>query len=162
MIHNSFYESLFRGHFRAFRMSLCELFGVKPCALFGTTDPPKNSLARVAEIRLRVGPSVPGSLAAALSSFIPSSLHRCHKSRPSPPRAAFPRNAHLPRGEFTLGIEAWFVACEPMRRVHKCVFGILDLEREPVRSVVVMIKTRLALQRDEIARKKRKVLTLSR
>jgi hypothetical protein len=36
--------------------------------------------------------------------------------------------------EFALGIEALerFVACEPLRRVHKCVFGILALESEPV------------------------------
>ena len=36
--------------------------------------------------------------------------------------------------EFALGIEALerFVACEPSRRIHKCVFGILALESEPV------------------------------
>lgn len=36
--------------------------------------------------------------------------------------------------EFALGIEALerFVHCEPLRRVHECVFGILALESEPV------------------------------
>jgi protein phosphatase len=36
--------------------------------------------------------------------------------------------------EFTLGLEALerFVAREPLRRVHECVFGVLALESEPV------------------------------
>ena len=36
--------------------------------------------------------------------------------------------------EFALGIEALerFIAREPLRRVHECVFGILALESEPV------------------------------
>ncbi len=36
--------------------------------------------------------------------------------------------------EFSLGIEALerFVAGEPLRRVHECVFGVLALESEPV------------------------------
>ena len=36
--------------------------------------------------------------------------------------------------EFALGIEALerFVAKEPLRRIHECVFGILALESEPV------------------------------
>ncbi len=36
--------------------------------------------------------------------------------------------------EFALGIEAMerFVAREPLRRVHECVFGVLALESEPV------------------------------
>ena len=36
--------------------------------------------------------------------------------------------------EFRLGIEALerFVAREPLRRVHECVFGVLALESEPV------------------------------
>ena len=36
--------------------------------------------------------------------------------------------------EFALGIEALerFVQCEPLRRVHECVFGVLALESEPV------------------------------
>jgi protein phosphatase len=36
--------------------------------------------------------------------------------------------------EFALGVEALerFVACEPLRRVNKCVFGFLALESEPV------------------------------
>ncbi len=36
--------------------------------------------------------------------------------------------------EFALGIEALerFVAGEPLRRVHECVFGVLALESEPV------------------------------
>jgi protein phosphatase len=40
----------------------------------------------------------------------------------------------LANREFALGIEALerFVACEPLRRVHECVFGILALESEPV------------------------------
>lgn len=36
--------------------------------------------------------------------------------------------------EFALGIEALerFVAREPLRRVHECVFGVMALESEPV------------------------------
>jgi hypothetical protein len=36
--------------------------------------------------------------------------------------------------EFALGMEALerFVAGEPLRRVHECVFGVLALESEPV------------------------------
>jgi protein phosphatase len=36
--------------------------------------------------------------------------------------------------EFALGIEALdrFVAREPLRRIHECVFGVLALESEPV------------------------------
>jgi protein phosphatase len=36
--------------------------------------------------------------------------------------------------EFALGIEALerFVAKEPLRRIHECVFGVLALESEPV------------------------------
>ncbi|HEX7833672.1 MAG TPA: polynucleotide kinase-phosphatase, partial [Thermoanaerobaculia bacterium] len=36
--------------------------------------------------------------------------------------------------EFALGVEALqrFVAREPLRRVHECVFGVLALESEPV------------------------------
>jgi protein phosphatase len=36
--------------------------------------------------------------------------------------------------EFSLGVEALerFVAREPLRRVHECVFGVLALESEPV------------------------------
>lgn len=36
--------------------------------------------------------------------------------------------------EFALSVEALerFVASEPLRRVHECVFGILALESEPV------------------------------
>jgi protein phosphatase len=36
--------------------------------------------------------------------------------------------------EFALGIEALerFVAREPLRRVHECVFGVLAMESEPV------------------------------
>jgi protein phosphatase len=36
--------------------------------------------------------------------------------------------------EFALGIEALerFIRCEPLRRVHECVFGVLALESEPV------------------------------
>src|SRR4029078_9953481 len=36
--------------------------------------------------------------------------------------------------EFALGIESLerFVAREPLRRVHECVFGVLALESEPV------------------------------
>ncbi len=38
--------------------------------------------------------------------------------------------------EFALGLEALerFVAREPLRRVHECVFGVLALESEPVDS----------------------------
>ena len=36
--------------------------------------------------------------------------------------------------EFSLGHEALvrFVAGEPLRRVHECVFGVLALESEPI------------------------------
>lgn len=36
--------------------------------------------------------------------------------------------------EFALGLESLerFVAREPLRRVHECVFGVLALESEPV------------------------------
>jgi protein phosphatase len=36
--------------------------------------------------------------------------------------------------EFALGVEGLerFVQCEPLRRVHECVFGVLALESEPV------------------------------
>ena len=36
--------------------------------------------------------------------------------------------------EFALGVEGLsrFVAREPLRRVHECVFGVLALESEPV------------------------------
>lgn len=36
--------------------------------------------------------------------------------------------------EFALGVEGLerFVAREPLRRVHQCVFGVLALESEPV------------------------------
>ncbi len=36
--------------------------------------------------------------------------------------------------EFALGIEALerFVAKEPLRRIHECVFGVLALESEPI------------------------------
>lgn len=36
--------------------------------------------------------------------------------------------------EFLLGVEGLerFVRREPLRRVHKCVFGVLALESEPV------------------------------
>ena len=36
--------------------------------------------------------------------------------------------------EFALGVEGLerFVRCEPLRRVHECVFGVLALESEPV------------------------------
>jgi protein phosphatase len=36
--------------------------------------------------------------------------------------------------EFALGVEAVerFLAREPLRRVHECVFGVLALESEPV------------------------------
>lgn len=36
--------------------------------------------------------------------------------------------------EFILGLEALqrFVACEPLRKVHECVFGVMALESEPV------------------------------
>jgi hypothetical protein len=48
------------------------------------------------------------------------------------------RSLHTKRSlalrEFALGIEALerFVRCEPLRRVHECVFGVLALESEPV------------------------------
>ncbi|CAN5433319.1 polynucleotide kinase-phosphatase [soil metagenome] len=44
------------------------------------------------------------------------------------------RKRSLALKEFALGIEALerFVAREPLRRVHECVFGVLALESEPV------------------------------
>jgi protein phosphatase len=44
------------------------------------------------------------------------------------------RKRSLALREFALGIEALerFVAKEPLRRIHECVFGILALESEPV------------------------------
>ena len=44
------------------------------------------------------------------------------------------RKRTLARREFALGIEALtrFVAREPLRRIHECVFGILALESEPI------------------------------
>jgi protein phosphatase len=48
------------------------------------------------------------------------------------------RNLHDKRSlairEFALGLEALerFVAREPLRRVHECVFGVLAMESEPV------------------------------
>lgn len=44
------------------------------------------------------------------------------------------RKRSLALREFALGIEALerFVAREPLRRVHECVFGVLALESEPV------------------------------
>jgi protein phosphatase len=40
----------------------------------------------------------------------------------------------LARREFALGLEGLerFVAGQPLRRVHECVFGVLALESEPV------------------------------
>ena len=62
------------------------------------------------------------------------------------PEYALPQNLERLRGrglstkrslalrEFALGMEALerFVAREPLRRVHECVFGVLALESEPV------------------------------
>ena len=44
------------------------------------------------------------------------------------------RKRSLALREFALGIESLerFVAGEPLRRVHECVFGVLALESEPV------------------------------
>ncbi len=44
------------------------------------------------------------------------------------------RKRSLALREFALGIEALecFVAGEPIRRMHECVFGVLALESEPV------------------------------
>ena len=44
------------------------------------------------------------------------------------------RKRALATREFALGLEALtrFVAGEPLRRVHECVFGVLALESEPV------------------------------
>jgi protein phosphatase len=44
------------------------------------------------------------------------------------------RKQSLAMREFALGLEALerFVAKEPLRRVHECVFGVLALESEPV------------------------------
>lgn len=44
------------------------------------------------------------------------------------------RKRSLALREYALGIESLerFVRCEPLRRVHECVFGVLALESEPV------------------------------
>ena len=44
------------------------------------------------------------------------------------------RKRSLAAREYALGIEALerFVAREPLRRVHECVFGVLAMESEPV------------------------------
>ena len=44
------------------------------------------------------------------------------------------RKRSLAQREFALGVESLerFVRCEPLRRVHECVFGVLALESEPV------------------------------
>lgn len=44
------------------------------------------------------------------------------------------RKRGLASREFALGIEGLtrFVAREPLRRTHECVFGVLALESEPV------------------------------
>jgi protein phosphatase len=44
------------------------------------------------------------------------------------------RKRSLALREFALGVESLerFVRCEPLRRVHECVFGVLALESEPV------------------------------
>lgn len=49
-------------------------------------------------------------------------------------RRSLARKRSLALREFALGIEALerFVAHEPLRRVHECVFGVLALESEPV------------------------------
>jgi protein phosphatase len=43
-------------------------------------------------------------------------------------------DSHLFGDAIASGIEALerFVRCEPLRRVHECVFGVLALESEPV------------------------------
>ena len=49
-------------------------------------------------------------------------------------RRGLGRKQSLAVREFALGLEALerFVAGEPLRRVHECVFGLLALESEPV------------------------------
>ncbi|MGH2559523.1 MAG: polynucleotide kinase-phosphatase [Thermomicrobiales bacterium] len=49
------------------------------------------------------------------------------------PRGLAAKRSLAPR-EFSLGVEALerFVAREPLRRVHECVFGVLAIESEPV------------------------------
>jgi protein phosphatase len=44
------------------------------------------------------------------------------------------RKRSLARREFALGVEGLerFIKCDPLRRVHECVFGVLALESEPV------------------------------
>jgi protein phosphatase len=58
---------------------------------------------------------------------VPENLSRLRKRGLSAKRS-------LAQREFALGIEALerFVQREPLRRVHKCVFGVLALESEPV------------------------------
>jgi hypothetical protein len=59
-----------------------------------------------------------------------------HSARtPGAPAGAQPGpQTRLATREFALGLEALtrFVAGEPLRRVHECVFGVLALESEPV------------------------------
>lgn len=59
--------------------------------------------------------------------LLPSNLERLRKR-------SLNRKRMLALKEFALGIEAMrrFVAREPLRRVHECVFGVLALESEPV------------------------------
>lgn len=49
-------------------------------------------------------------------------------------RRAVASKRSLAAREFALGIEALerFVARQPLRRTHECVFGVLALESEPV------------------------------
>ncbi|MER8955551.1 hypothetical protein NKH98_22955 [Mesorhizobium sp. M0833] len=48
--------------------------------------------------------------------------------------AAWPASAALALREFALGHEALtrFVAKQPLRRVHECVFAVLELESGPI------------------------------
>jgi protein phosphatase len=57
----------------------------------------------------------------------PEHLDRLRSRQVGPKRSLAAR-------EFALGVEGLerFVRCEPLRRVHECVFGVLALESEPV------------------------------
>jgi protein phosphatase len=58
---------------------------------------------------------------------LPANLERLRERAVAGKRA-------LAMREFALGVEALerFVAREPLRRVHECVFGVLALESEPI------------------------------
>ena len=63
-----------------------------------------------------------------------SGVHAAREPRAAARARPARRSARSALREFALGVEALerFVASEPLRRVHECVFGVLALESEPV------------------------------